>query len=272
MITTRNRTVLIDDDRASSLILKDLLFKTNSGLDIVKVYNDPLKALSEIKLIDPDILIVDIMMPGMSGLELVTKLEQEKVFDVVFVTSSLGYALEAFEHNVVDYLVKPVDRPKVERMLQKLSKLRENQTTENQRTIQGFQNQPDLPLPSKYYHEEVDLIIELPSKKGIKLISVLDIVYLEADGPYTNIKMNNNETIIVSKNLGLFEESLPKTLFFRIHRSITVNIAYVTELSTTASKYTVVLDNEERLPISFRKIKSFKEFYIQYLKRQKQRP
>lgn len=256
MIKTRNKTVLIDDDRASSLILKDLLFKTNSGLDVVKVYNDPLKALSEVKLIDPDILIVDIMMPGMSGLDLVTKLEQDMVFDVVFVTSSLGYALEAFEHNVVDYLVKPVDRPKVERMVQKLSNIRDNQVS---------------PAPSRNFHEDVDLIIELPSKKGIKLISVLDIVYLEADGPYTKIRMNNGETIVVSRNIGLFESNLPGSLFYRIHRSVTLNVTYVSELSTIASKYVVILDNEEQLPISFRKIKSFKEFYIEFLKKQKRR-
>lgn len=271
MIKTRNKTVLIDDDRASSLILKDLLIKTHSGLDVIKVFNDPLEALKEIKLLDPDILIVDIMMPGLSGLELVSMLEQEKVFDVVFVTSSLSYALEAFEHNVVDYMVKPIDRPKVERMIQKLSNHRDVQPKPSSSLLQDYQNQPDLPPPPKYYDEDVDLIIELPSRKGIKLISVLDILYLEAEGPYTNIQMNNGETIVVSKNIGLFEENLPMSLFYRIHRSITLNVTYVAELATNGSKYSVILDNEKHLPVSFRKIKSFKEFYIGFLKKQRRR-
>src|SRR5688572_18668079 len=115
------KAYLIDDEPLATQRLKRLLEKSQR-VDVVGLSNDPAQALIQIRALRPDVLFLDIEMPGMSGFELLEKLGEPQPL-IVFITAFDQYALEAFKVNSIDYLLKPVGAAQLERALNKLDRL-----------------------------------------------------------------------------------------------------------------------------------------------------
>lgn len=127
------RAVYVDDEPYNHIILNELI-KQRNDIELIQIFCNGYEAIENCRELKPDIAFIDVEMPGISGLELATRLQAEIGFvDVVFVTAFSQYAIEAFRVNAVDYLLKPVDRAELYRVIEKVKARRRE-------TLQGIEN------------------------------------------------------------------------------------------------------------------------------------
>lgn len=193
--------MVVDDDKMSRLVINKQIDKTDFlklsyDLDNTKEASDILLGESSN---DVDVVFLDIEMPGMSGLELVRTLQ--KAYNVILVTSKKEYALEAFEDNVADYLVKPVE---YDRFLKAANKVRENLKRE------------------KLLAEKEDHIYVKSDGKLFRL-AYDNILFVEALADYVIFNTEAGRKHIVHYTMKGIEKRLPESIFSRVHRSFIIN-------------------------------------------------
>jgi two-component system, LytTR family, response regulator len=216
----------------------------------VATTNSPLDGKELIEKHKPDLVFLDIEMPGMSGIDLVRNCTNID-FRVVFITAYDAYAVEAFELSAVDYLLKPVNIDKVVRVIEKIKK-----------DINNDQN--PLRLQLKTLEKLLKLRggasekISVSTADKIIFINISEIIYCEAKGAYTNIYLDNGKNILTSRTLGDFESQLSQHNFFRIHHSYLINLNRVKEFQRYEGGY-VLMEHNIKLEVSQRKRKDFLE-------------
>lgn len=217
------RIVIIDDEKNAVESLSTILEKFCTEVEIVgKAYN----ATSGIEIINnthPDVAFVDIEMPDANGFDVVNSLKHTKTF-MVFVTAFDQYAIRAFKSNVVGYLLKPVDIEEVQNLVEKVKEMVRNR------------NLLEVTSDKKNMVEK----LSIPTTKGLLFVEPEKIIFIEADGRYSKIFLEDHDTVLVSKNLGEIEELLNMETFFRAHHSSIVNIKHVTELNSKDGGYLVM--------------------------------
>lgn len=171
-----------------------------------------------------DIIFLDIELPGLSGIELLQTFQQR--YPVVITTSHVDFALESYDLNVVDYLVKPLTFPRFARAVNRVLK------SENQ-------------------HAETQHEIFLKIGRKFQLFKYSEIDYIEADGAYSKV-WYENKFVLVNDSISVIQERLPKQTFVRIHKSFIINISKL-----TAYDYRTVWLKTDKLPIGEVYRKSF---------------
>ena len=191
------RTLIIDDDPFSAKVLEKFVGNTEF-LELVGVCNSSLEAAKFLRLQTVDLLLLDVEMPEMSGLDLLSTLNKEAM--VIMVSASREYAVEAFEQSVIDYLVKPITYPRFLIAAQKaLDKVKLTAQTTS-----------------------TDFTFVKVEQKLVK-IPFADIHYIEALGDYVHIVANNKKTIVYA-TMKSIENKFPSHKFIRVHRSFIVNL------------------------------------------------
>ncbi|TMI90971.1 MAG: response regulator transcription factor [Bacteroidetes bacterium] len=244
------RAIIIDDEPlaidALEIILKR---KCGNDVQVIATSNSPKLGKSLIEEYHPDLIFLDIEMPGMSGIDLVQSFSNP-TFRVVFITAFDAYAIEALRLSAMDYLLKPVETDDIINVVAKIkSEIRKN---ENLLGTQ-IQNLEKL-LTQTGVASESRIGIAMADK--IVFINISDILYCEAKGVYTNIYLYNGKKILASKPLGDFESQLSIHKFFRIHHSTLINLNHIKEFQRFNGGY-VVMQNNEKLEVSHRKRKDF---------------
>jgi DNA-binding LytR/AlgR family response regulator len=197
--------VIVDDDELSRSMLTHLV-KKMEGLNLVQTCENALDAYNLLQNDDDiDLLFLDIEMPEMTGLELVKLLEKRKI-NVILTTSQEHYALEAFEYDVIDYLIKPINQA---RLLKAITKVREKINNEL-----GTEQQ------------ELPYIFVRSNHKIIK-IAPDDIQYIEALSDYILIHTPKFKHVVHATMKSIEEKLATFKGFMRIHRSFIVNMAHV---------------------------------------------
>ena len=244
------RTIIIDDEPAAVNVLSMLLKKQcSSDVQIVATSNSPQLGKNLIEQHQPDLVFLDVEMPGMSGIDLVRSFT-EPSFRVVFITAYDTYAVEAFRLSAVDYLLKPVEADDIVKVIEKIKK----DISKNEHTLNGqLQNLQKL-LQQNALVSEQKVGIGMADK--IVFVNIPDIIYCEAQGAYTNVYLANGKKIVSSKSLGEFESQLMQQKFFRIHHSTLINLNHVKEFQRFDGGY-VVMENNAKLEVSQRKRKDF---------------
>lgn len=223
------KVVIADDEKVMAEELQSLLLEIYPDLIIVGMAHDGETALSLVKTGKPDIVFLDIQMPGMSGLEVAEKLAvMEEPPAVVFATAYDEYALKAFSVNAMDYILKPYDESDMTRVMGKfermLAKFSVKPRTESQRLAGGER---------KFSLEKGDRMEIIGSDK-IELVYAKDrLVYIKTlDGEVYRTKLTLQE----------FEAKLPVARFFRCHRNYIVNVNQIKEIATWFNKgYILIL-------------------------------
>jgi two-component system LytT family response regulator len=240
------RAMLVDDEENSLNALRQKIIQHCDAVTIIASCTKPDEAIEKINSLHPDILFLDIEMPGINGFSLLKKIEH-KNFEVVFVTAYDHYAIKAIRYSALDYLVKPVDvdelKETIERAIHK-----KNSDIPNQRL--------ELLLDHLSQSKKSFKKIAIPSHEGIQFIKVNDIVYLEASANYTHIYAAENSKYIVSRTIKDFEEILPPEIFIRIHNSYIINKDYL-EKYIRGEGGQVVLSNGTVLDVAKRKKAEF---------------
>ena len=244
------KAIIIDDESSAINVLRLLLKKKcKDDVEVIATTTSPLEGKELIEQHKPDLVFLDIEMPGMTGIDLIRSLHNPN-FHVVFVTAYDAYAVEAFELSAIDYLLKPIGADKVERVINKIKEnIRKNQLLMNEQLQQ-------LERIFKMSTNPNDNKIGVGMADRIVFVNIPDIVYCEAQGNYTNVILNDGRKIVASKTLGEFESQLLSKNFFRIHHSYLINMNRVKEFQRHEGGY-VMLENNIKLEVSQRKRKDF---------------
>jgi two-component system LytT family response regulator len=200
------------------------------------------EAVETIRAQRPDLLLLDVQMPGMDGFGVLKELGAELMPPVIFVTAHDRYAIQAFEVNAIDYLLKPVTR---ERFQQALARLRERvsaQGLDNRHVLSLLQQ---LSAPPKYLAR-----VALRSAGKITFVNIEDLLYVQAAENYVQLHLKTSRHLL-HVPIATFESSLDPEMFLRIHRSMIVNVRHIHELETGPhGEYIVVLKGGARLQSS----------------------
>ncbi|MCI0488774.1 MAG: LytTR family DNA-binding domain-containing protein [Blastocatellia bacterium] len=199
------RAVLVDDERLARNKLRSLLAR-HPEIQIVGEADSVRNALETIESLRPEVVFLDIQMPGESGFDLLYKADAS--FKVVFVTAFDEYAIRAFEVNALDYLLKPVNPDRLARAIERLS------------SPAGQGEKPERALE---YDDHLFLSIDERSR----FLKISTIECISAAGPYSEILTSDKKKAMVLKPLKEWEARLPEKYFTRIHRSTIINIEYV---------------------------------------------
>jgi DNA-binding LytR/AlgR family response regulator len=197
---------IVDDEPLAIDVLESYVKKLDH-VELVGLTTDPIKALREVKEVQPDLLFVDIEMPGLHGLDLIRTIKNPPA--IVITTAYREFAVEGFELDVLDYLVKPIS---FERFLQALEK------------YERIQLQLENGL-------DQDFLIVRANRKQVK-ISIRDIVMIEGLKDYIKIRLEKEE-ILTKLTLTDVHHQLNQDQFIRVHKSYIVSKAKITAFSTT---------------------------------------
>jgi len=180
-------------------------------------------------------------MPHITGLELTSHLPTNHDFHIVFVTAYDQYAIQAFKVKAIDYLLKPVDK---DDLIQCIDAIRVKASNNNRQEIYS--------LVSEMFKSKKEQRLIIKTIDGFELINQNDIIYLKADSNYCHIILKDDKKTIASKTLNHIDNLLDDSLFLRVHRSFTVNTAYIMKL-ITSDGYHLQMINEDLIPVSRRK-------------------
>ncbi|WP_027340283.1 LytR/AlgR family response regulator transcription factor [Halonatronum saccharophilum] len=259
--------IVADDERPAR---KELIYmlKDIEELNLVGEAKDGIEAIELIKEEKPDLLFLDIQMPGKNGIEVAKEiLTYFKNYIVIFITAYDQYALKAFEVNAIDYLLKPFEE---DRLLDAIAKVKRIYSTSAyirfEENLKDLIDTLDNNLESKKVDDNDFCINKFPvrGKRGnIKLILSKDIVAIYTKGRNVYAKTNNQEYQI-DFNLLEAEEKLKGCEFLRVHRSYLINLNLVKEIIPWfKGKYQVVMMDEKqmRIPISRSKVKTIQKIF-----------
>ena len=226
------RVVIVDDELLARQRIEDLLAK-EPNVEIAGIARDGNEAVELIRDLRPDLVFLDVQMPGRTGLEVVDAVVKESGPDAmpltIFTTAYERFALKAFDVAAIDYLVKPFDD---ERFAQALSRARKAIETR--------------PAPRSEYLER----IPVESRGQIRVVPVALIDYITASGPYAELHIGERNFAIREK-MQTLEEKLDPAVFFRIHRSAIVRLDRIdTLLHAAGGDYAVRLKDGTELSVS----------------------
>jgi two-component system LytT family response regulator len=235
-------SIIIDDEELARNRLRRMLEEHSQIIEVIDEATNGFDALQKIEVLKPQVIFLDIQMPGMSGFELLEKLEYLPV--VIFTTAYDKYALKAFETNTIDYLLKPIDADRLKASVQKIEKFVNKQNKEELTQLVNMVKQM----------KPVKEVTSLPVKLGdrIILVRLSEVAYLEAKDKYVTIHTLNGKEHITDISLKTMEERLPE-YFMRVHRAYIINKNQVLELQKFfQGKLIVVLNDHDntRIPCS----------------------
>ncbi|MGK9475665.1 LytR/AlgR family response regulator transcription factor [Melioribacter sp. OK-6-Me] len=248
---SRIKAIIVDDEEhAREGIL--LRLKKFNNIYVVAECSDGKEGLNAINKYKPELVFLDIQMPGMSGFEMLNRLKTEEIPVIIFITAYDKYALQAFEVHATDYLLKPINTSRFDAAVKYALELIEtNNRREYGVSIKELINEY-LNSIGKTQSSYKDYLrrITIKRKNVIKLIDIDDIEYIEAEGDYLNIFTREDE-FLERGRLHIIEKKLDPSKFVRIHRSIIVNIEKIDRLvSSEHGDYLVILKSGVKLKMS----------------------
>ena len=249
------RTILVDDEPRGLNSLHRLLQLNCPDVNVVASCSSVDEASEKIKILESDLIFLDIAMPVKNGFDLLKEFEEFN-FEIIFVTAHNQFMIEAFHFSAIDYLLKPIDDDLLIDAVRRASKrIIEKSGSKN---IEAFLHN------IKQKQTPRDLRLCIPSVKGFQVVELGDILYAEAAGNYTNFHLANQQTICTSKPIHEYEELLSDAGFIRVHKSHLVNLLHVKEY-LKGEGGSVILSNGKEVEVARRKkdvfLNRMKEFY-----------
>ncbi len=244
------RTIIVDDEKLSRSVLKLLLEKHCPAVNIVAICADGISALEAIEKYQPDLLFLDVEMPGLNGFE-VLRACKDASFSIIVTTSYDHYALDAIRHNALDYLLKPIIREDLVEAVEKamLRKRQKEQSGDKTDSLMEFLHQHLYPGER----------LALPSPEGLRMLLVKDILYCVADGESTIIHLVNTAAKpSVCRSLKEVEGLLKNKGFFRVHHSYLVNLNYM-DRYIKGDGGDIIMSDGSCIPVSRQRKQEFME-------------
>ena len=243
------RVVVADDEPLARRMLTTLLARERDVVVVAVSSNGP-EAVDAVRTHAPDVLFLDVRMPGASGIEVLEQVGPGAVRAVVLVTAFDEYAVSAFEHHALDYVLKPVDADRFRATMQRVrERLHEHRSAllvdETLRTLAQVYGTTHDERRATYLSR-----IVVRSTRAVMVVELADVDWVEADGDYVRLHMGTRSHL-ARGSLGALEPQLDPREFVRIHRSAIVRISRVRELARQLhGDYRITLTTGARLRLS----------------------
>lgn len=242
-IADMQKVVVIDDEDSGRTLIKQYLVDFPQ-LIVVGEANNGVDAIKVIRQFQPDIIFLDIQMPGLSGFEVLTHLDE--IPHIIFSTAYDQYALQAFDVHAVDYLLKPYTRQRFHTAIKKLK-------TEN--SPQSLQPLAESLLHEANYPEKI--LVQRHQK--LIAVPVKDILRIEASGDYA-LLITLTEQYLSNYGITQLESKLSPKHFIRVHRSAVVQLDAIREVHKNISSFDIVLINGDIVRVSRSYMENFKKY------------
>jgi two-component system LytT family response regulator len=222
------KAIVIDDEKRARTLLKGMIDELSLDVQVVELCEDLPDGVKAIRKHKPDLVFLDIEMPGHSGLELLDFFDELEInFSIIFTTAYNQYAVQAFKLSAIDYLLKPIAVNELEDTILRFKQKKQD--------LSSF-----TMLKENLFHTSVSKIA-ISTVNAIKFIETNAILFMKADGAYTQIYLHDDTIITSSKSLKYYEdvlEHLPN--FMRCHKSYLVNLNFVTDYIKSNGGYLIL--------------------------------
>ncbi len=258
------RAVIIDDEEKGRKLLINLLENYCDDIEIIATAGSAREGIAVINKNNPDIVFLDIVMPGGDGFSVLDNVEKID-FEVIFTTAYDHYAIKALRFSALDYLLKPINIDELQQAVKKMTtKIHEKKFN------RSINNRLEVFLKNRALESDQKKI-GLTTQNGILFVFIRDIILCKAEGNYTVFYFTDSRSKeLVSKTLKEFDELLSEFNFFRIHRSYLVNLKHIKEYCRNSHDCEVegdggyvVLDENIQVPVSRDKKKLLLERFSQ---------
>ncbi len=228
------RAIIVDDEPNARMALRGLLEENFAQVVVLAECKDVPEAVKTIHKLKPDLVFLDIEMPGYNGFELLDFFDEQSLnFKIIFVTAYSDYSLRAFEISAVDYILKPVRAEHIERALKKINI--ERPVAENLQ----------YKVLKENFSNQLDKKIVLQTAETIFVVKMDDIIYMQAEGSYTRFFTTTHGVLTITKKLIDFEYLESSGPFFRTHRSYIVNLNYIKKVDK--KEFILVMHNDAEI-------------------------
>jgi two-component system LytT family response regulator len=230
------KAIIIDDEARARRILEALLREYCPDVAVVATAEDVPSGVLAINQHKPDVLFLDVEMPGYTGFQLLDFFK-EIDFDIVFTTAHSDYAIQAFRVSAIDFLLKPIQ---ISELINTVAKIK----------LKHGLNKERLSVLKENFKDNAIKKLALPVAEGLLFVEAEDISHLEADGAYTRFHFSDGRKIVVSKKIKEFEDVLTQqSNFFRTHRSFIINLKKMKQYVKQEGGY-VLLENAIQIPLA----------------------
>ncbi|MGA2186480.1 MAG: LytTR family DNA-binding domain-containing protein [Bryobacteraceae bacterium] len=244
------KTLIVDDEPIARRVLREEL-ESLDGIEIVGEVDNGALAVDRISSQHPDLVLLDLQMPVMGGLDVIRSIRRgTHIPVVVIVTAYDKYALEAFDAGAIDYLLKPVGRERLIEAIERAKRVTGREAVEKLAQLQEISGFREAPLSRK-----------IVGKVGEEyfLLSADEICAFQADGDLVWI-VTAKKKYLATQTLKVVEQRLRNTSFRRIHRNALVNVDHVRKMSALSSqRWLVTLNNDQEFIVSKRQARSVRE-------------
>lgn len=236
--------IIIDDEKHCRDVLMLLLQKHCAALQVLDTCADGPSGLQAIERHRPDLVFLDIEMPGMNGFDMLSQCRYRQ-FKLIFTTAYDEYAIQAIKHNALDYLLKPVEK---EELVKAVERAAETIPVPGADRIEQLLQQVQ---PQKSMGK-----VALPTLEGLLFINPDDIFYCESDGGYTRFFAASGKVTLISKTLKEVEDVLDNKGFCRVHNSYLINLKHV-ERYIRGDGGEIIMADGKNIPVSRNKKQEF---------------
>ncbi|MEO5787459.1 MAG: LytR/AlgR family response regulator transcription factor [Gelidibacter sp.] len=240
------KAVIVDDEPKAIQSLTWELSNFKDDIEVIKTFTSPEDAIDYLDNSALDCLFLDIQMPTMDGFQFLGKLTN-KDFAVVITTAYNEFAIKALKHEAIDYLLKPIDSDDLKETIKKVKKHSSKKLNSNkiEEVLVNF--------TSKFNQKK----ITINTDGKLIFLDADDILFVESDGNYSTIVLENDPKIVITKKLKEMSEVLPENQFFRIHNSYIINLKKIKEFIKNEGY--VVMESNDRIPVARQRKSDFLE-------------
>lgn len=241
--------IIIDDEHKLRELLAIKLAKSFTNLEILAKCESAEEGYDKIVELQPNIVFLDIQMPGENGFELLTRFDDVD-FEIIFVTGYDTHGLDALKVSAVDYILKPINSDDLNAAVEKaMVRIDKKEKLDNYDVLKSnFENL-----------DRANAKIAIPSMSSYEFLMINDIVRIEGWQKYTKIFVEGEKVIVSSYNLGIFRDLLEKYSFYQPHKSHIININKITRY---LKEGTLIMTNGDEVPVSRRKKEEFLSIFV----------
>jgi two-component system LytT family response regulator len=231
------RVLIIDDEPLARMVVREYL-QSFDQLEVIQECNDGFEGLKAIQQHQPDLIFLDVQMPKINGFEMLELVDQQPA--VIFTTAFDEYAIKAFEAHATDYLLKPFNKDRFNKAVEKyLAQAPNAPAPKKTEEILEASNSPAQ-------HERI--VVKTGTK--VKIIPVQDVIYLAADDDYVSVYTAEG-SYLKNKTMNFFEQTLDPRYFVRVHRSYMIAIQQITRIDPyEKDAHLAILKSGAKIPVS----------------------
>lgn len=247
------RILIADDEQPARNKMKRLLSKFED-VEVVSVAENGLEALEQIHKEKPELVFLDIEMPGMNGLEVAENIDLEEMPAVVFATAYSEHAIKAFEINAIDYLLKPFNEERLRATIDKVQENRADSALDREKFTEILRTELAEDIKTPFSNK-----VPIPTRDRYKLVDYNDVICIEVEERSVRL-FSQERSYLLNHTLDTFERKLPADMFFRVNRSCIIGLKHVKEIVIWfGNRFKIILSNDKEVISSREKSKILKQ-------------